>query len=149
MCNLQLTASDFETMFLIGQATGSAACYCRPFSQECPSPVLTLESIEWFIEGQPLSRSYDFAPRPPPPLPPLLSLNSAGEANELWEKATTCWRGWGGGGLGEEPSHTTREGLVLYKSPKTLWLTLSKTYCVMDKKSNRTSWLPWKMLNLP
>jgi hypothetical protein len=29
--------------------------------------MLVAESIEWFIEGQAFSRSYDLDPRPPPP----------------------------------------------------------------------------------
>jgi hypothetical protein len=53
------------------------------------------ENIEWFIEGQAFSRSYDLAPRPPPP--PLPSTSSTGETQENWERETTCWRERGEG----------------------------------------------------
>jgi hypothetical protein len=34
----------------------------------------TSESIEWFVEDQAFSLSYDLAPPPPPPPPPLPSV---------------------------------------------------------------------------
>jgi hypothetical protein len=48
------------------------------------------ESVEWFVEGQAFSRSYDFAPGPP--LPPFRQF-STGDTEEDWERATSCWRG--------------------------------------------------------
>ncbi len=57
------------------------------------------ESIEWFIED----KAYDW---PPPPLSPP-SVSSPGHTQEDWETETTCSREGGGGGLGEEPNHTT------------------------------------------
>ncbi len=53
------------------------------------------ESLEWLIEEQAFSRSYDLAPSPPSPTP----LPSTGDTQGDWERETTCWResgrGWG------------------------------------------------------
>ncbi len=70
----------------------------------------TSDIIEWFIENQAFSPSYDLAP--PPPRPHLLSVSLRGDAQEDWERETTCWRER----RGEEPDHTTERTLVLYKS---------------------------------
>ncbi len=43
------------------------------------------ESIEWYIEDQAFSPSYDLAPPPPPPL--------SRRHTEDWERETTYWRG--------------------------------------------------------
>ncbi len=55
------------------------------------------ESIEWLIECQAFSRSYDLAPRPPPPS--LLPISSTATTQEDWETDTGCWweRGKEGG----------------------------------------------------
>ncbi len=47
------------------------------------------ESMEWFIEGQAFSRSYDLAPRSTPP---------PSRRQEDWERETNCWRERGEGG---------------------------------------------------
>ncbi len=41
--------------------------------------------IEWFIENQAFSPSYDLAPPPPPPPPLLPSLSSIGERQTDWD----------------------------------------------------------------
>ncbi len=41
------------------------------------------ESIEWFMEGQTFSASYDLAPRPPPPPSPVSSLPVCRRSNLL------------------------------------------------------------------
>jgi hypothetical protein len=56
-----------------------------------------LDTIEWFIEYQAFSSSYDLAPRTTP-LSPLVS--SIGNTQEDWERETTCWPGGGGGEQG-------------------------------------------------
>ncbi len=82
------------------------------------------ESIEWFIEDQALSPSYDLVPaRPPTPSPPaskfsLFFQSSYVSPSELGDER------WKGEGVGEEPNHTTRESLVLYKAFDTLWIGL-------------------------
>ncbi len=53
------------------------------------------ESIEWFIEGQAFTLSYDLAP---PTNTPPSSVNSTGDTKEDWERETTCPREKGGRG---------------------------------------------------
>jgi hypothetical protein len=62
------------------------------------------KSIEWFIEDQAFSSSYDLAPPRP-----LQSVCSAGDTQEDWEIETTCPYGRGGRGGGGSKSHL-REG---------------------------------------
>ncbi len=45
-------------------------------------------SIEWFIENQDFSLSYDLNPPLPSPLPPLPSVSSTSDTQEDWEKET-------------------------------------------------------------
>jgi hypothetical protein len=52
------------------------------------------ESIEWFIEGQAFSPSYD-------------AVSSTGDTHENWERETSCWKKGGGGRRAE--SYDTRE----------------------------------------
>ncbi len=56
----------------------------------------TAESIEWFIDGQAFSPSYDLAPLLNPS--PLPSENLTSDTQEDWERETTCRRerGWVG-----------------------------------------------------
>ncbi len=65
------------------------------------------QRIEWFIEGQAFSRSSDLAPPPTPPPTSQLSVSSTGDTPVDWERESSCWREGGGGGIGEEPNHTT------------------------------------------
>ncbi len=63
------------------------------------------ESIEWFIESQASSRSYDLVPSSSPPaLYPVSKLDRrVGDTQEDWEREATCWRERGGrGGRGAE-----------------------------------------------
>ncbi len=64
------------------------------------------ERIEWIIEDQAFSASYDFAP-PPPSHPTLPSISSTGHTQEDWERDTTYWQERGRGCIGEEPNYTT------------------------------------------
>ncbi len=52
------------------------------------------ESIEWFIEGQDFSPSYDLAPRPTPPVPPPSAVIWPQESLVLysvhWQPNSTC-----------------------------------------------------------
>ncbi len=84
----------------------------------------TSESVDWCIEGQAFSRSYDLAPRPPLP-PPLQSATRLYFPVFLCISGRSYWRR--GEGVGEEPDHTTArwESLALYKSVNTHWLYLT------------------------
>ncbi len=77
--------------------------------------VVPWESIEWFIEGQAFSPSYDLAP-PPPSSPFPLSV--------CHRLSLLAGDGWGRG-LGRSQSKWWRESLVLYKS-----LIISGWYCL-------------------
>ncbi len=72
------------------------------------------ESIEWFIEDQDFSLSYDSAP-PLTLTPPLVSKL---DTQIDWERETTCWREMGGRGGGGAKSYDGKK--ALYKS-FTLW----------------------------
>ncbi len=88
---------------------------------------LKQESVEWFIEDQACSPSYDSAPcRPPPPPPPTfpVSIRLSGDTQDDWEREVICWKG--GRGLGRSQITRQQESLVLYKSFNTLWLKPSK-----------------------
>jgi hypothetical protein len=62
------------------------------------------ESIEWFMEDQAFSPSYDFAPTSPLPPP---SVGSTSDTQEGWERETNCWREMEGEGVGEEQNYRT------------------------------------------
>ncbi len=64
---------------------------------------------------QAFSLSYDSAPRPPPP-----PVSSTSDTQEGWERETTCSRERGG--WARSRIIRPQEGLVIYKSFKTLWL---------------------------
>ncbi len=72
------------------------------------------ESIEWFIKGQALSRSYNLAPRPPPP-PPVNKLD--GRLRKKRQFADRWGMGWG-----RSRNILQQECLVLYKAFSTLWV---------------------------
>ncbi len=52
--------------------------------------------------------------------PPFQSVSSTGDIQEDWDRETACLREKGEG-VGEEQTHTTREGMVLYTLFSTLW----------------------------
>ncbi len=55
------------------------------------------ERIEWFLEGQAFSRSYDSVPCLPTTPPPPSTVSSTGDTLRNWGRETTCWRERGGG----------------------------------------------------
>ncbi len=55
------------------------------------------KSIEWFIEGQDFSPSYELAPPPPPA--PLLSGSCLSFSVFLFVGGRADWRKWGRGGM--------------------------------------------------
>ncbi len=73
------------------------------------------ESIEWFIEDQDFSPTYDLTPHPPPPLPsascPYFSVFLCVAVRAYWQV------GGGGGSI----IIRQRDGPVLYKSFNTFW----------------------------
>ncbi len=71
------------------------------------------ESVEWFIEGQAFSQSYDLAPRPPSPLP-FPSVSWTSDIQEYWEREAICSRE-GGRGWARSRIIRPQESLVLYK----------------------------------
>ncbi len=75
------------------------------------------ERIEWFIEDQAFSPSYDLTPSPPPP--PLMSVSSIGGTQEDRERETTCWREGGGGGAGAK-SYEPKFGGMLGRVAETI-----------------------------
>ncbi len=89
------------------------------------------KSIEWFIEDQAISPSYDLAPQPPSSLPLSYQqlVSSCVSAVELTD-------GRGGSGWGRSQIIRMRESLVLYKSFNTLWvIDLNRTrICLAEGK---------------
>ncbi len=78
-----------------------------------------LHNIEWFIEGQAFSWSYDLVPRPPPPPSCPVSKLDRRHTGKL-KKRDNLLTGEGGEGVGEEPNHRPQESLVLYNPFNTL-----------------------------
>ncbi len=74
------------------------------------------ESMEWFLEGQAFSRSYDLAPSPPPAFPLSPSASSTGDTQEDWERETTWWRERGRRGWARSRIIRSRENLVVFIS---------------------------------
>ncbi len=77
------------------------------------------ESIEWFIEGQAFSLSYDFAPRPPPAPSPVSKLDPATHRKTEKERQLADRRE-GEGGRARSRIIWTQKSLVLFKSFNTL-----------------------------
>ncbi len=83
------------------------------FAAASTTAFLSPDIIEGFVEDQAFLQSYDWAPRlPPSPLFPqqVVSLSQSTCVTTVVLTMT------GGGGVGEEPNHTTRKSLALYKS---------------------------------
>jgi hypothetical protein len=106
-CNSQLLETELVA-FIIN------LCLCIQYECICAGT----ESMEWFLEDQAFSRSYDLAPPPsPPPTPSLVSMF-------LFLSFRVCrrpslltgegWRGWR-----RSQIIRRRENLVFYKSFKT------------------------------
>ncbi len=91
----------------------------RPVQLPWTRGVFITKIIEWFLEDQAFSPSYDLGP-PPPLFPP--SVSSTGDTLEDWERETTWWgdRGEGGG----------EKACVIYKSFNTLWFL-----CILTTKT--------------
>jgi hypothetical protein len=66
------------------------------------------ENIEWLIEGQSFSQSFDLVPRHPLPSPVN---NLDRRLTERLRKRDNLLTGEGAKGVGEEPSHTTARRL--------------------------------------
>ncbi len=79
------------------------------------------ELIEWLIEGQAFSRSFSFAPRPPP-LPPSPVRNLDRRHTGRLRKRGNFLKGEGGRGWARSRIIRPQKSLVLYKSFfNTLW----------------------------
>jgi hypothetical protein len=94
------------------------------------------ESIEWFIEGQDFSRSYNLAPRPPPH--PSFAISSTRGTHEDWERETSCWWKRGGKGVGEEPNHTINNK----KNCAHMFLLFMTSLCISSITKLYTSYMP-------
>ncbi len=120
---LCITKRSLESIFVRYSRIGKTTQYIFPESQHIEdSAVMFIEvrvrsiftrikrwDIEWFIEGQAFSRSYDLAagsslpppPPTPPPKPPVRKLEPATHRKTEKERQIYEWR-WGGGGRGAE-----------------------------------------------
>ncbi len=85
------------------------------------------ECVEWFLEDQAFSPSYEEAPPP-------WSERSTGDTQKDWERETTWWRE-----MGWARSQIIRRRENLYKSFNTLW-DMVRRYCTYrTSKSSRTT----------
>ncbi len=81
------------------------------------------ESIEWFIEDQAFSRSYDYPlspnplshPPPPPPTYPSVSSTATHKKTEKKRQVADGWRESGGRGWASSKIIRPQESLVLHK----------------------------------
>ncbi len=108
----RLFPAKFRGFF--GNWTADGLIYCMYFILLYP------ESIEWFIEKQGFSPSYDLAPRPTPPPISCQQVVSLAQYSSVsrWSSLLTRKgrRGWG-----RSQIIWRREGPVRYKSVSTLW----------------------------
>jgi hypothetical protein len=82
----------------------------RPWFMDEEKP----EGIQWFIEEQAYSPSYDLAAHPPPPTSPVSKLD--GRYTGRLRKEDNLMTGKRGRGCGRSQIVRRRESLVLYKS---------------------------------
>ncbi len=127
-CNLSQSFNYASYLFLKKRFKSEVNCFCIRTQD---NGMTTSESIEWLIEEQAFSPSFDMAP---PPLPPYLpSLCSTHRKTE----ERTCWRERGKRGGGEEPNYTTP------RKPGPLHSALSRAvYSYTFYTLNSSSWIP-------
>ncbi len=82
------------------------------------------ESIQWFIEDQAFSRSYDFDLAPSQPSSPLSHQQVVSLSHSSCASPVELTDGRGGRGWWRSQIIRPRESLVLYKSFNTLWVKL-------------------------
>jgi hypothetical protein len=91
---------------------GGFVYWCDSSLEVCIIVPKDPKSMEWFIEGQAFSQSYDLAPSPPPAFPLSPSVISTGDTQEDWERETTCWRERGRRGWARSRIIRSRGNLV-------------------------------------